>query len=150
MSALDLSLKYNPFYVYALNHKAYVYLLAYPAIAPDGLDKAEQILTESIALDPINFDARIGLARVLSKKGFPAKGLYVLEQGMQWRGARRFASIRYRNLMVELYHLLGRQDGIERMQAENAAYIRSMEYKMKTREGIDQWVDGKIKALLKQ
>lgn len=148
LHSIDRALRYNPYYVHALNQKALLYVLAYPRLDPDGLGKAEHLLQQALALDPLSFDTRLGLAKVLRMQGKKDQAMNVLEDGFYWDAVRRYAPLPYRQLLIELKKETGQQQEAADLTKEMYQYIATFEARQKQRIGIDQWVDLKLKALL--
>ena len=73
------SIVLNPGFANFWNLRALIYFSGYPALEPDGRDKAEKLLVKTLEANPILLDARIGLAHIYKAKGEIAKAKAVLE-----------------------------------------------------------------------
>lgn len=144
----DMALRYNPYYVPVINQKAILYVLAFPRLDLDGREKAESLLQQALLLDPLSFDTRLGLAKVLVMNNRKDQAINVLEDGFYWKGVRRYAPLSYRQLLIQLKKETGQYQDVTNLTREMAQYTAMIQAKEKTRIGMDRWVDMKLKALL--
>lgn len=149
MRSFDLSLKYNPYYTFAMNSKAFLYAIT-AGRSSLGLIKAQVLLEQALAIDPLNFDVRMGLARIHLAQGQGAQAVAVLEEGRKWDAVKRFAPVPYRVMLIELYQGQGRAAEASALTKEMQDYISGQQAAQHQRTGIDRWVNTKIEALLKR
>ncbi len=148
LQSSDMALRYNPYYVHSLNQKALLYVLGYPRLATDGLERAQTILQQSLTIDPLSFDARMGLAKVMVMQNRKEQAIQVLEDGFYWNAMRRYAPVPYRQLLIQLKKDTGQDQDVAALNQDMANYIKMAQYRAKRRRGIDQWVAEKLRALL--
>ncbi len=102
VAAGDRAVSCNPYYVHALNYQAMLHFIAAPALDPDGLRKAEAVLDRALAVDPLNFDVRIGLSRIYEGRGEHKRAVDILIRMMDWRVIERYAPPPYIRHIVEV------------------------------------------------
>lgn len=148
LAALDQALKYNPYNIQALSHKALMYYIAYPRINPDGLTQAVETLEYALVLDPVSFDARMGLARMYELQGRITDAIAVLEDGNRYLVTQRYAPAAYLAMLGNLKMKAGDQAGAEELR--KAVYNRAAETtgRIQGQTGIDRFVSNWLDNLL--
>lgn len=146
--SFDRAIAHNPYYTHAMNQKAVLFSLAYPRLDADGQARARDMLEQSIALDPLNFDARLGYARLLQAQGNAARAVRVLEDVYQWRAGTRYAPIQYRQYLSQVRRAAGYHVDPEAEKEEIQIYTRKAQINYQRRTGIDRWVQEKLKNLM--
>ncbi len=148
MTALEQALKYNPYNIQALSHKALMYYIAYPRINPDGLSLAVETLEYALILDPVSFDARMGLARMYELQGRIHNAITVLEDGQRYRVMQLYAPAPYLAMLANLKMRAGDQVGAEELR--KAVYNRAAETtgRIQGQTGIDRFVSNLLDNLL--
>lgn len=146
--SVDLSMKHNPYNVQALSHKALLYFIAYPRLDSHGIDHAITTLEQALAIDPINFDVRMGLARMYELKGSVNKALTVLEDGNYWAVTRKYAPPAYLQMMANLQQKTGNRFGAAETNRLVQERTASYNARIEEQSGLDRWIQGQIDRLL--
>ncbi|MBI2234377.1 MAG: O-antigen ligase family protein [Micavibrio aeruginosavorus] len=149
MRSFDLSLRYNPYYTFAMNAEAFLYAIT-TGSGSLGLIRAQVLLEQALAIDPLNFDVRMGLARVHLAQGQAVRAAAVLEEGRKWDAVKRFAPVPYRIMLIQLYQAQGRAAEASALTEEMQNYIAAQQGAQALRTGIDRWVNAKIEMLLQR
>jgi tetratricopeptide (TPR) repeat protein len=74
----------NPAFSGFMSLEAQFYFIGNGSVFPDGLDKAFPILQQAVKDNPLDLDAREGLAVVYQAKGQPDEALRILNEGLNW------------------------------------------------------------------
>jgi len=148
MGSIALSMKHNPYNVQALSHKALLYYIAYPRLDSRGIDHAIATLEEALAIDPISFDARMGLARMLELQGNIPKAISVLEDGNYWAVTRKFAPPAYLQMLAGLKLKSGNRFGAAELNGLIQERIANTNARIDEQGGVDRWIKGQIERLL--
>lgn len=148
MKSIDLSMKYNPYNVQALSHKALLYFIAYPRLDPQGIDHAAATLEQALAIDPISFDARMGLARMYELQGHVAKAIQVLEDGDHWAVTRQYAPPAYLGMLANLKLKAGDKAGAGKMRKAVQDRVESLKGRIDEQSRVDVWIKNRIDGLL--
>ncbi len=108
---------YNrPFAAFA-STEAQFYFLGRSYVFPDGLEKAESLLRDVIARNPLDIDSRQGLALILQGQGRSKEALKVLEDGLTWPRPKGMADIQFMMSVAKARGQMGDQQGAETMKA---------------------------------
>ena len=140
MTSLDRALRYNPYNIQALSHRALMYYTAYPRLNPDGLFQAVETLEYAMTLDPLSFDARMGLARMYEMQGRVSDAIAVLEDGNRYRAVRYYAPASYLAMLANLKAKAGDREGAEKIH--QAVYNRAMETtaRLQRQSAVDRFI----------
>jgi tetratricopeptide (TPR) repeat protein len=150
LAALDLSMKSNPYNAQAISHRALLHYVAYPRLDPNGHDRAIEILRQGLRIDPVSFDLRMGLARMLELKGQPAQALAVLEEGQRYAVTQRFAPPDYIRMQAQLKHAAGDPAAAGALMRNWQARQTSMIEGGKAQAKFGLWLQNKIDGLLQR
>ncbi|MGZ9098031.1 MAG: O-antigen ligase family protein [Micavibrio sp.] len=148
MESIALSMKHNPYNVQALSHKALLYYIAYPRLDPRGIDHAIATLEEALAIDPISFDARMGLARMHELQGNIPKAISILEDGNYWAVTRKYAPPAYLQMLANLKMKSGNRFGAAEMNSLIRERVANTNARIDEQSGVDRWIKGQIDRLL--
>ncbi len=123
MIYLDRLEETHPAMTHIWDLRAKLYFAAQGDVIPDGYRKAEQELRRLLAADPLNVDARIGLAAIYKKRGEFKKALAVLEDGLRWPRPKAPVSVHYLMETANMQRQLGNLRGYQQLfnQAQNMA-----------------------------
>lgn len=150
LAALDLSMKSNPYNAQAISHRALLHYVAYPRLDPNGHDRAIEILRHGLTVDPVSFDMRMGLARMLELKGQPAQALAVLEEGQKYAVTQRFAPPDYIRMQAQLKQAAGDPKAAADLMRDWQARQTSMVEGSKAQAQFGLWLHNKMNELLQR
>ncbi|HEY8190924.1 MAG TPA: O-antigen ligase family protein, partial [Alphaproteobacteria bacterium] len=98
---LDQAILRNPYYVQALSQKALLYYTVWPGPRDEALEQARALIEQAVRIDPISFDLRSGLAKILDDQGKTQEAIAVLEEGNRWQAIRRYAPPYYTEMLIQ-------------------------------------------------
>ena len=97
LAAYGRAIESNTDFTGPYNDRAKLYFLAHGWLQPDGYALAEKDLSCAVENNPLDWDARTGLAMLYQVQGYFSRAARVLERGRQWPLPRGPAGV---NLMV--------------------------------------------------
>jgi tetratricopeptide (TPR) repeat protein len=112
--------RYNPVFSTFMSLEAQFYFLGNNTVFPDGLQKAEPLLEKAVRSNPIDVDAREGLAIVYQAEGKQQEALRILNEGLNWPRARGRPDIDFLMIAARAHEAAGDPDGA-RLLTETAA-----------------------------
>lgn len=150
LAALDKAMAANPYNAQAISHRALLHYVGYPRLDPNGHDRAIEILRQGLTMDPISFDMRMGLARMLELKGQQESALAVLEEGQKYVVTKQFAPPDYIRMQAELTQKLGNPAAAADLMRDWQKRQKSWEEGSKAQAKFGLWLQGKINGLLQR
>jgi tetratricopeptide (TPR) repeat protein len=106
--------------------EAQFYFLGRGYVFPDGEEKAEALLRDVIARNPLDIDSRQGLALILQGQGKSKEALEVLEAGLTWPRPKGMADLQFMMSVAKARSQAGDEQGAEAMK--NAAIAQAKEF----------------------
>ncbi|WP_435641072.1 O-antigen ligase family protein [Micavibrio aeruginosavorus] len=140
IAGYDRAIALNPYNAYYRNEKALLSFAAADTLEPDGVAKAEQILRDALALDPLNFEVRVGLSQVYASSGRMDMAVAVLEDVMRWRVAELYASPQYLNMLAQRYQQVGNTERAAFYAQKIKERTEQRNVQVRGRTGVDQWL----------
>lgn len=117
LAAFDRAIAVNPDYMTLRNDRAKLYYAAQGWLIDDGYAKAEADLMMVNEKNPLDWDARMGLARLYEAQGYFSKAARVMERGREWPMPRGQAGVQLLVTEAELYLKTGDRGRYEQMMA---------------------------------
>ncbi len=140
LAGYDRAIALNPYNAYYRNEKALLIYTVAGVMEPNGAAMAEQILREALALDPLNFEVRVGLAQIYAASGRVDQSVAVLEDVMRWRVAELYASPQYLGMLAQMHQRAGNADRAAFYADKIAARTEQRNIQVRSRTGVDQWL----------
>ncbi|AGH97240.1 O-antigen ligase family protein [Micavibrio aeruginosavorus] len=140
VAGYDRAIALNPYNAYYRNEKALLTYAASGVLEPDGVAMAEEILREALALDPLNFEVRVGLAQVYATSGRVDQAVAVLEDVMRWHVAELYAPPQYLGMLAQMNQRAGRTDRAAYYADKIAERTEQRNAQVRGRTGVDQWL----------
>ncbi len=125
-----------------------LYFIAYPRLDLHGVDHAIKTLQQALAIDPVSFDARIGLARMYELQGQVTKAIEVLEGGDRWAVTRQYAPPAYLGMLANLKLKAGDKAGAEKMRKATQDRVENLKSRIDEQSRVDIWIKSRIDRLL--
>ena len=89
------------------NDRAKLYFLAHGWLLPDGYARAEKDLSFAVENNPLDWDARTGLAMLYQVQGYFSRAARVLERGRQWPLPRGPAGVNLIVMEAQMHQKMG-------------------------------------------
>jgi putative inorganic carbon (HCO3(-)) transporter len=148
MELLDRTLQYNPYNVQAMNQKALLAFLSYPRLDPYGVEHARAMLEQARKVDPVNFELRLGLARMLESQGRIYEEIQILEDGLRYDLTQMYAPPQYYRVLAEAKRKNGDAEAASKLEQPLAQRQMNMQLGTQKKYAIDAWVGQHTHGLL--
>jgi O-antigen ligase len=107
MAAVQLARRYNPAFTSFMSLEAQFYYLGNGLAFADGREQAKILLIDAVAKNPLDVDARQGLALIYENDGRYNDALTVLKEGTQWPRPKGQPDISFLLALANAYKLTG-------------------------------------------
>ena len=115
LKAIEQAQRKNPLFATLQSLEAQFYYLGDGITVANGAARAEEMLKAAIQTDPLNLDARKGLALIYEQQGRFRDALDVLEAGLQWPRPRGRAEVDFMLAIARQRLALGDRAGFNEM-----------------------------------
>lgn len=113
LAAYEKAIHYNGDFTGPYNDRAKLYFAAHGWLLPDGYALAEKDLVFVNEHNPLDWDARAGLATIYQLQGYFKRAAQVLERGRKWPLPRGPMGVRLMIMEAEMYQRLGDMEGYQ-------------------------------------
>jgi O-antigen ligase len=115
LAAYDRAIKYNGDFTGPTSDRAKLYFVAHGWLLPDGYAKAEKDLVYVTEHNPLDWDARAGLATIYQLQGYFKRAARVLERGREWPLPRGPAGVNLIVMEAEMHRKMGDIDAYRQL-----------------------------------
>ena len=144
IAELDRAISMNKYYTQAMNYKAMTHFLAYPRIDQNGIAKAQKVMEDAYAIDPVSFDVMMGLARIFEAQGNISRASEIMESGQKWLVIQHYAPPAYDEYRAHLREKLGDKAGAADIRSKILEKVRGNQIRSERLTRFDTWLRIKI------